>query len=154
MFGKLANINVLGSTIYQFNKFKAQKFDYIIVDEASQMKIPEFLMTDQVAKENTHFLIVGDDNQLPPIIKNKYLNANREEILEAKSIFSYISAKNPDCIIRLNDCYRMNRALCEYPEKKYIKILNLQQMKLQIKNWNCPMKVWLLPIMKAIYLKF
>ena len=115
---QLKNIDVLGTTIYQFNKFTDQKFDYIIVDEASQMKVPEFLMTNQVAKEDTHFLIVGDDNQLPPIIKNKYLNFDKKEILVAKSIFSYISTENPDCIIRLNDCYRMNRVLCEYPGKK------------------------------------
>ena len=116
----ISNYSVIGATVSKLSSIDG-KFDYIIVDEASQMKIPEFLMTNQVARQDTHFLIVGDDNQLPPIIKNKYLNANREEILEAKSIFSYISAKNPDCIIRLNDCHRMNRVLCEYPEKKIYK---------------------------------
>lgn len=113
----ISNYSVIGATVSKLSSIDG-KFDYIIVDEASQMKIPEFLMTNQVARQDTHFLIVGDDNQLPPIIKNKYLNANREEILEAKSIFSYISARNHDCIIRLNDCHRMNRVLCEYPEKK------------------------------------
>lgn len=134
----ISNYSVIGSTVSKLSSIDG-KFDYIIVDEASQMKIPEFLMTNQVARQDTHFLIVGDDNQLPPIIKNKYLNANREEILEAKSIFSYISAKNPDCIIRLNDCYRMNGALCEYPEKKIYKSFKpatdeIANQKLELSN--------------------
>lgn len=109
---------VYGSTVYQMHKIE-EEFDYIIVDEASQMKIPEFLMTFQKSHTETKFLIVGDDNQLPPIIHNKYLGADKKILPLSQSIFSYLIQKDPNCKIQLEKCYRMNAALCAYPQKIY-----------------------------------
>lgn len=109
------NTHILGSTVFKIDKFESIKFNYVIVDEASQMKIPEFLMTLKVANEKTHFLIVGDDKQLPPIVKNQYLNSDMESIEESKSIFSYMRAKLPQSVIQLQKSYRMNSVLCAFP---------------------------------------
>lgn len=119
--------HIVGSTIHQFNKIKINKksepvkFDLIIIDEASQLKYVEFLMVSNVIHENSKFLIVGDNKQLPPIIKNSYLNQNKKQILEAGSIFDFFDDDNKSQYvnkIQLTNCYRMNEVISDYPSNE------------------------------------
>lgn len=114
---------IIASTVYQLYKGKGKigKFDLIVVDEASQLKISEFLITLNFIKNNTKFLIVGDDNQLGPIIKNQYYDIKNKEILQSKSIFDYLKHKADEkefAINKLTDCYRMVETLCCFPKEK------------------------------------
>lgn len=125
-------IHIVGSTIHQFNKIEIKKdnedkngelakFDLIIIDEASQLKYVEFLMVSNVIHENSKFLIVGDNKQLPPIIKNSYLNQNKKQILEAGSIFDFFDDDNKAQYvnkIQLTNCYRMNEVISDYPSNE------------------------------------
>ena len=130
--GSIKDYDIIGTTVYQVDD-KLPNFDIIIVDEASQMKVPEFLLTYSKKKENTHFLIVGDDKQLPPIVQRKYwgagLDAKPKEIIQAGSIFSYfdeIKEENKGKIekVQLETCYRMHNKIAEYPFTKIYEIDN------------------------------
>lgn len=132
------NYNIVGSTAYQIDKIIDEKnFDLVIVDEASQLKMPEFLMTLNKVHEKTKFLIVGDHKQLPPIVKNTYLDENSDVILESGSIFDYLFNKG-DYIVQIEDCFRMNKAISDYPSSKLYnsKLKSAEANKYQILEFN------------------
>lgn len=50
--------------------FSRRKFDYCIVDEASQITLPACLGPLRFADR---FILVGDHNQLPPLVSTYYI---------------------------------------------------------------------------------
>lgn len=136
------NIQVFGSTCWQALKtnpkyldgdekiaFRAQNregelFDLVIIDEASQMTVAQalFLMAYGSIYQ-THYLIVGDNHQLPPIIRGKYQSYTNESDIYS-SIFNYyldenkkIESEDGNYLYSLNTEFRMNEALCNYSAK-------------------------------------
>ena len=80
--------------------FNARIFDYCIVDEASQITLPVCLGPIAMAKR---FVLVGDHNQLPPLVQNK-------EALEGGldvSLFKLLSDSHPGSVVNLEHQYRM-----------------------------------------------
>eukprot|EP00743_Colponemidia_sp_Colp-15_P012283 GILK01013922.1.p1 GENE.GILK01013922.1~~GILK01013922.1.p1 ORF type:complete len:1022 (+),score=198.66 GILK01013922.1:3-3068(+) len=77
------------------------RFDYCIVDEASQITQPVCLGPLRFAER---FVLVGDHYQLPPLVRN----------LEAKeagldvSLFRCLCEAHPEAIVSLENQYRMN----------------------------------------------
>ncbi|KAF9431240.1 Tripartite DNA replication factor [Podila epigama] len=82
--------------------FAEKRFDYCIVDEASQITLPVCLGPLRYA--NT-FVLVGDHNQLPPLVKNQEARENGFEV----SLFKVLSDAHPQAIVRLTHQYRMNK---------------------------------------------
>ncbi|KAI9794693.1 MAG: Tripartite DNA replication factor [Piccolia ochrophora] len=80
--------------------FRERVFDYCIVDEASQITLPVCLGPIRMAKK---FILVGDHNQLPPLVQNAEA---REGGLDV-SLFKLLSEKHPDSVVRLEHQYRM-----------------------------------------------
>ena len=81
--------------------FTKKRFDYCIVDEASQLTLPQCLGPLQYA--NT-FVLVGDHFQLSPLVRNKEaLNGGM-----AESLFKTLAENHPDSVIDLRYQYRMN----------------------------------------------
>lgn len=94
-------------------------FDLIVMDEASQVRAMDAFLNLECSDENTQFLLVGDDDQLPPIIGGKYREVEGEKYIHGSIFRLYISGlgeKHPD-IVRLSDNFRMNGILCKYPSK-------------------------------------
>ena len=75
-------------------------FDVCIVDEASQIALPICLGPLLKSKR---FVLVGDDKQLPPLIRN---SEARENGL-ARSLFNILVENQPKCVISLTQQYRM-----------------------------------------------
>lgn len=138
-------ISVTGSTCWSMYKTGKIPFDLVIIDEASQLRAMDAALILNNSNENTRFLLVGDDNQLPPIIGGAY--PEPEDTNEAYihgSIFTlYLTALgngHPD-IIQLNDNFRMNDVLCRYCAREiygpnyhaptYIPSIGSQKIKLQ-----------------------
>lgn len=80
--------------------FNARIFDYCIVDEASQITLPVCLGPIAMAKR---FVLVGDHNQLPPLVQNK---AALEGGLDV-SLFKLLSDSHPQSVVNLEHQYRM-----------------------------------------------
>ncbi|MFQ5900833.1 MAG: AAA domain-containing protein, partial [Thermodesulfobacteriota bacterium] len=109
---------ILGATgfgLYQL--FEGDKgvfpefFDWIIFDEASQILVPQALLSLIYGKSN--FLFLGDVKQLPPIILGSY--PSRYSFPSHSILSLLLDRYGPEVRIRLNETYRMNKELCAFP---------------------------------------
>lgn len=89
----------LGIKDYMFT-VREKDFDYVILDEASQISMPIALGPIRFGEK---FIMVGDHNQLPPLVKNDAARAGGLE----ESLFKMICDRQPDSICELTHQYRM-----------------------------------------------
>ncbi|KAM3450232.1 hypothetical protein MY3296_006235 [Beauveria thailandica] len=80
--------------------FQERAFDYCIVDEASQITLPICAGPIRMAKT---FVLVGDHNQLPPVVKNETARQGGLDV----SLFKLLSDSHPDSVVSLAHQYRM-----------------------------------------------
>jgi DNA replication ATP-dependent helicase Dna2 len=80
--------------------FTERTFDYCIVDEASQITLPICLGPIRMAKT---FVLVGDHNQLPPLVQNEAARLGGLDV----SLFKLLSETHPDSVVNLEHQYRM-----------------------------------------------
>lgn len=113
---------VVGSTVWKLSgKADSLTFDLIVVDEASQMRLADAVIPFLAGGKETRFLIVGDDNQLPPIISGKYERTENEPFLFG-SLFRYFydrdklrTAQGEESYTRqLNENFRSNETIFDY----------------------------------------
>lgn len=81
--------------------FSRRKFDYCIVDEASQITLPTCLGPLRFA---TKFVLVGDHFQLPPLVNNPEARKGGLDV----SLFRRLSDSHPNSVVDLTYQYRMN----------------------------------------------
>lgn len=125
---RLLNNNVpliVGSTMWRICKKEPEnilnRFDIIVLDEASQVRMVDAVIPLMLGnKDSTRYLIVGDENQLPPIISGQY-EKDPEKAYLLGSVFRYYydcgRLKNISYMCQLNENFRMNRTICDYPAK-------------------------------------
>jgi hypothetical protein len=98
-------------------------FDVVLVDEASQMRLPDALVAFSSSKPNSNIILAGDDQQLPPIIHGSYPEEHEHML---SSVFAFMrrqieqtSAPDPSVaarkIFQLEENFRMNEPLTAYP---------------------------------------
>ena len=128
------NIKIIASTVLSSSSFitKDMEFDYVIMDEASQ--VPVYLALIPLMKTN-RFILIGDNKQLQPIG-----NSNASYLLN-KSIFNLLIEKYPNNYTFLNIQYRMNQQISDVASKLYYdgKLLtgdNVKNQKINIINDN------------------
>ncbi|PHH60558.1 hypothetical protein CDD81_1563 [Ophiocordyceps australis] len=80
--------------------FGQRSFDYCIVDEASQITLPICAGPIRLARA---FVLVGDHNQLPPVVRNEAARAGGLDV----SLFKRLSDAHPHAVVRLEHQYRM-----------------------------------------------
>ncbi|THG99127.1 hypothetical protein EW026_g3162 [Hermanssonia centrifuga] len=81
--------------------FSRRKFDYCIVDEASQITLPTCLGPLRYADK---FVLVGDHFQLPPLVRSRDARKGGLDV----SLFRRLSEAHPHAVVDLVDQYRMN----------------------------------------------
>ncbi|KAF9161405.1 Tripartite DNA replication factor [Actinomortierella ambigua] len=81
--------------------FAKKRFDYCIVDEASQITLPVCLGPIRLANV---FVLVGDHHQLSPLVKNPEAKSKGFDV----SLFKLLSDKYPEAVASLTHQYRMN----------------------------------------------
>ncbi|KAL4729282.1 DNA replication endonuclease-helicase Dna2 [Fusarium chlamydosporum] len=93
---------IVGTTCLGINHpvFHERTFDYCIVDEASQITLPICAGPIRMART---FVLVGDHNQLPPVVRNEEA---REGGLDV-SLFKLLSDTHPESVVNLEHQYRM-----------------------------------------------
>lgn len=123
---------ILASTVLSSSGFltKDIEFDYVIMDEASQ--VPVYLALIPLLKTNK-FVLIGDNKQLQPI-----KNRNSSFMLN-KSIFNLLIEKYPNNYTFLNVQYRMNKIISDIASKLYYenKLLTgdaVRNQKIKLKN--------------------
>lgn len=80
--------------------FNERTFDYCIVDEASQITLPTCIGPIRLAKT---FILVGDHNQLPPLVQNEEARVGGLDV----SLFKHLSDSHPSSVVYLEHQYRM-----------------------------------------------
>ncbi|KUI53133.1 DNA replication ATP-dependent helicase/nuclease dna2 [Cytospora mali] len=81
--------------------FNERTFDYCVVDEASQITLPICLGPIRMART---FVLVGDHNQLPPLVQNEEARVGGLDV----SLFKLLSDTHPDSVVNLEHQYRMS----------------------------------------------
>lgn len=80
--------------------FLERTFDYCIVDEASQITLPICAGPIRMASA---FVLVGDHNQLPPVVRNDEARLGGLDV----SLFKLLSDSHPESVVSLAHQYRM-----------------------------------------------
>ncbi|MGF1987934.1 MAG: AAA domain-containing protein [Nostoc sp. ZfuVER08] len=107
----LDGVNVVGATCLGIANLKDLKFDWVIVDEAGRSTAPETFVPMARGKK---IILVGDHEQLPPIIDRDLQNrVLSEKDIEKRtleiSLFEYLYEELPKTKkITLNHQYRMH----------------------------------------------
>lgn len=123
---------VLGATCWKIQKSidsynyyteRFHGFDVVVIDEASQVRTMDsvlMMQSSKPVKQTTRFLIVGDEDQLSPVLLGSY-NVPDQPIDIYASIFRlyYNTAKELglDYMRQLEEQFRMNEILSRYPAK-------------------------------------
>lgn len=90
----------LGITDNAFN-FRS-RFDYCIIDEASQVSLPISLGPLRFCDK---YVLVGDHNQLPPLVTHTHPTVKKGL---SESLFQYLNTKFPESVVDLTYQYRMS----------------------------------------------
>jgi superfamily I DNA and/or RNA helicase len=72
--------------------FGHEVFDCLVLDEASQMNLPEAIMAALPLKAEGRVIIVGDPRQMPPIVQHDWVGEPRRTFSEFKSYQSLYQA--------------------------------------------------------------
>lgn len=86
-------------------------FDTILFDEASQITLPLALMAMRKGKR---FIFIGDQRQLPPVLLSRSVLDK-----EAHSVFSRLTSREAEHLVMLDETYRMNRWLTDWPSRTF-----------------------------------
>ncbi len=123
---------VVGSTVWSVYKAMReaggpvqQWFDVVLIDEASQMKLPDALIAFSASRASSNIILAGDDQQLPPIIHGVYPEEHEHML---SSVFAFVRnqterARETDPraeqkrLFQLEDNFRMNEPLTAYPRE-------------------------------------
>ena len=106
-----------------YNDMPEVTFDLVIIDEASQVRVMDALLAlDRVKDKTGRYLLVGDDDQLPPIIQGRYEKKEGEPYVYG-SVFRYyrdmcMAQGCGESILMLEECFRMNEILLRYSAEK------------------------------------
>jgi len=79
-----------------------QRFDVCIVDEAGQITLP--ICLGPLRKVNSSFVLIGDENQLPPLVRSEAARHGGLSI----SLFERLANAHPSTVSQLRFQYRMN----------------------------------------------
>lgn len=104
---------VIGATPFATcsHRLEGCEFDAILFDEASQITVPLALMAMRKGKR---FILVGDREQLPPVILSRSVLDQ-----DSMSAFAALTSSDADHTVMLDETYRMNQSLTAWPSKTY-----------------------------------
>ncbi|HET6764855.1 MAG TPA: ATP-binding protein, partial [Longimicrobiaceae bacterium] len=85
-------------------------FDVVVIDEASQVKVPDALIALSSLRAGGRLVLCGDDRQLAPVVRGMYGRAGDTLF---GSAYTHFARHFP--VQMLRESRRMNRALVRYP---------------------------------------
>ena len=110
--------SIVGTTVYQLAKEDRDVVaaDLLVVDEASQVRVPEAAIPTAYVASNGRMIFAGDDFQLPPIVAGTYSEPGQGPALH-RSIFEALLRRDDTgsptstLVHQLQENYRMNDVL-------------------------------------------
>jgi hypothetical protein len=107
--------------IYGMLKAKKKLFghglcDLLVLDEASQMNLPEACMAALALKPEAPLVVVGDHRQMPPIVKHDWDSEARRTFRQYaayQSLFDTLRAQGPP-MVKFAESFRLHGAMAEF----------------------------------------
>ena len=90
--------------------------DCLVLDEASQMNLPEAAMAALVLAAEGSLLVVGDHRQMPPIVKHEWTSEPRrtfQEFRSYESLFLALRDLDPP-MIKFEESFRLHTDMAEF----------------------------------------
>lgn len=97
------------STLLKRRDRHSHLFDLLVIDEASQMSIPEALLAAMWLKPDGRIVVMGDHRQLPPILHHRWGERDTSGFSVHRSIFEYLLEIGIPCV-RLDESFRLHRS--------------------------------------------
>lgn len=122
---KTRDLTVIGATpgqLYNFFRYTggvnwaARHFNLIVLDEASQMSLPEAVLASAFLKSGGQILVAGDHRQLPPILAHDWKEELRREVetfRPYRSIFDFLLAAGAP-VLPLDESFRLHRLVAAF----------------------------------------
>ncbi len=88
----------------------------LVLDEASQMNLPEALLAAATLAPDGQLIVVGDDRQMPPIVKHDWVNERRrtfQQYQAYESLFTTLRAQNPP-MIKFAESFRLHTTMAAF----------------------------------------
>lgn len=105
---------------WKHDLFGHESIDCLVLDEASQMSLPEAIMAALPLARHGHMIVVGDPRQMPPIVQHNW-DAERRRTFQAfrtyESLFTTlldVREPAPLPIIQFAESFRLHRAMAEF----------------------------------------
>ncbi len=90
--------------------------DLLVLDEASQMSLPEAIMAALPLKDDAPLIVVGDHRQMPPIVKHNWEDETRRTFRQYhvyESLFDTLRVQHPP-MIQFAESFRLHAAMAEF----------------------------------------
>ncbi len=98
--------------------FGQELCDCLVLDEASQMNLPEACMAGLALRPDGQLIVVGDHRQMPPIIAHGWAGERRRTFQEYRayeSLFVTLLSREPaPPIIRFAESFRLHATMAEF----------------------------------------
>ncbi|MGC4105254.1 MAG: ATP-binding protein [Thermomicrobiales bacterium] len=92
--------------------------DLVVLDEASQMNIPEAVMATLPLHLHGRLVVVGDHRQMPPIVKNDWgreVRRSFQQFRAFESLFVALRERKPrPPIVRFAESFRLHAVMAEF----------------------------------------
>ena len=102
--------------------FDSRFCDLLVLDEASQINLPEAIMGALALKELGQLIVIGDHRQMPPIVQNDWEREVRRTFVTFRSYESlFLTLRNllpDDCQIRFQESFRVHTDIAEFLRKQ------------------------------------
>lgn len=98
------------------DSFGSDLCDLLVLDEASQMSLPEALLASLPLTQGGRVVVVGDPRQMPPIVQHAWDNEPRRTFQiypTYLSLFDFLLELKPP-IIRFEESFRLHQTLAEF----------------------------------------
>jgi len=120
---------VIGGTpggVYNLRRYQAGRvkdinwekktFDLLVIDEASQMSVPEGMLSAAFLKKDGQIIVVGDHRQMPPIVAHDWEEEERRNIQHNepyKSLFEFLRNRGFPCE-GLDQSFRLHEVIAKF----------------------------------------
>lgn len=94
--------------------------DCLVLDEASQMGLPEAAIAALPLKREGQLIVVGDHRQMPPVVKHDWdreLRRTFQQYRVYESLFDALRSLNPP-IIQFSESFRVHSSIAEFLRKE------------------------------------
>ncbi len=109
------------------NLFAPGLCDCLVLDEASQMNLPEAIMAALPLKADGQLVVVGDHRQMPPIIKHAWGDEPRRSFKLFRAYESlFITLLDQDLpLIQFSESFRLHAAMAEFLRREIYHLDNI-----------------------------